>query len=46
VLAPILAWFSEGFETRDLVEAQTLLAKLFVPTLTIGSCRALRDPTL
>jgi len=28
VLAPIYAWFSEGFETPDLVEARTLLADL------------------
>jgi hypothetical protein len=28
MLAPIYAWFCEGLETRDLVEARTLLADL------------------
>jgi len=28
LLAPLYAWFSEGFSTRDLREAKTLLAKL------------------
>jgi predicted ATPase len=28
ILMPIYRWFSEGFETRDLVEARTLLAEL------------------
>jgi predicted ATPase len=28
ILEPIYGWFSEGFETRDLVEARTLLADL------------------
>jgi class 3 adenylate cyclase/tetratricopeptide (TPR) repeat protein len=28
ILAPICGWFSEGLETRDLVEARTLLAEL------------------
>ena len=28
ILAPIYGWFSEGLETRDLVEARMLLADL------------------
>jgi len=28
LLAPIYAWFTEGFETRDLKDAKTLLAEL------------------
>jgi predicted ATPase len=28
LLVPIYGWFSEGFETRDLVEARALLARL------------------
>jgi tetratricopeptide (TPR) repeat protein len=28
LLAPIYGWFSEGFDTRDLVEAKTLLEQL------------------
>jgi predicted ATPase len=28
LLAPIYAWFTEGFDTRDLREAQILLAEL------------------
>jgi hypothetical protein len=28
-LAPIYSWFSEGFETRDLIEARTLLTDLW-----------------
>jgi class 3 adenylate cyclase/predicted ATPase len=28
LLAPLYAWFTEGFDTRDLIEAQALLAKL------------------
>jgi class 3 adenylate cyclase/predicted ATPase len=28
LLAPIYAWFTEGFETPDLIEAKTLLAEL------------------
>ena len=28
LLAPIYGWFTEGFDTRDLQEAQLLLAKL------------------
>jgi predicted ATPase len=28
ILMPIYGWFSEGFETRDLVEARALLARL------------------
>jgi predicted ATPase len=28
ILEPIYGWFSEGFETRDLVQARTLLADL------------------
>jgi predicted ATPase len=29
ILAPIYSWFSEGLETRDLVEARTLLTDLW-----------------
>jgi predicted ATPase len=25
LLAPVYAWFSEGFDTRDLIEAKALL---------------------
>jgi predicted ATPase len=28
LLAPIYGWFTEGFDTRDLVEAKALLDKL------------------
>ena len=28
LLAPICGWFTEGFDTRDLKEAKTLLDKL------------------
>jgi predicted ATPase len=28
LLAPVYAWFTEGFETRDLIEAKALLEKL------------------
>lgn len=30
LLAPIYAWFTEGFDTLDLIEAKTLLDKLAV----------------
>ena len=33
LLAPILAWFDEGFDTADLKEAKTLLDKLTEPAL-------------
>ena len=28
LLAPIYAWFTEGFDTRDLIEAKALLEEL------------------
>jgi predicted ATPase len=28
LLAPVYEWFTEGFETRDLIEAKALLAEL------------------
>jgi predicted ATPase len=28
LLAPLYAWFTEGFDTRDLKDAQALLAEL------------------
>jgi predicted ATPase len=28
LLAPVYGWFTEGFDTRDLKEARTLLAEL------------------
>ena len=28
VLAPVFGWFTEGFDTLDLVEAKTLLDEL------------------
>ena len=28
LLAPIFGWFTEGFDTRDLLEAKSLLAEL------------------
>jgi predicted ATPase len=31
LLAPILGWFEEGFDTADLKEAKTLLDKLTEP---------------
>jgi predicted ATPase len=33
LLAPILAWFSEGFDTADLRDAKTLLNKLTEPAI-------------
>ena len=33
LLAPILAWFTEGFDTADLKEAKTLLDKLTEPAI-------------
>ena len=33
LLAPIYAWFTEGFDTADLKEAKTLLAKLTEPAI-------------
>jgi predicted ATPase len=28
LLAPVYSWFTEGFDTKDLVEAKTLLTEL------------------
>jgi predicted ATPase len=28
LLAPVYAWFTEGFETRDLIDAKALLEEL------------------
>jgi predicted ATPase len=28
LLAPVYTWFTEGFDTKDLQEAKTLLAEL------------------
>ena len=33
VLAPIYAWFEEGFDTTDLKEAKALLDKLTEPAI-------------
>ena len=33
LLAPIYAWFTEGFDTADLKEAKTLLDKLTQPAI-------------
>ena len=33
LLAPIYAWFTEGFDTADLKEAKTLLDKLTEPVI-------------
>jgi predicted ATPase len=33
LLAPILGWFTEGFDTADLKEAKTLLDKLTEPAI-------------
>jgi hypothetical protein len=33
LLAPIYAWFTEGFETADLKQAKTLLDKLTEPAI-------------
>jgi predicted ATPase len=33
LLAPILGWFTEGFDTDDLKEAKTLLEKLTEPPI-------------
>jgi len=31
LLAPVYEWFTEGFDTRDLIEAKTQLDELDVP---------------
>jgi len=28
LLAPVYSWFTEGFDTKDLIEAKTLLDEL------------------
>jgi hypothetical protein len=28
LLAPVYGWFTEGFDTKDLIEAKSLLAEL------------------
>jgi predicted ATPase len=33
LLAPIFGWFTEGFNTRDLMEANALLGELVVRTV-------------
>jgi predicted ATPase len=33
LLAPILGWFTEGFDTADIKEARTLLDKLTEPAI-------------
>jgi predicted ATPase len=33
LLAPVYGWFNEGFETRDLKEANALLSELSVSAL-------------
>ncbi len=33
LLAPVLGWFQEGFDTADLKEAKTLLDKLTKPAI-------------
>jgi predicted ATPase len=33
LLAPIYAWFTEGFDTADLKEAKTLLGELTEPAI-------------
>jgi hypothetical protein len=33
LLAPILGWFEEGFDTADLQAARTLLAELTEPAI-------------
>jgi predicted ATPase len=33
LLAPILGWFTEGFDTADLKEAKTLLDELAEPAI-------------
>jgi predicted ATPase len=42
LLAPIFAWFTEGFETPDLMEAQALLKELgataAMPEITADGC--------
>jgi hypothetical protein len=30
LLAPVYGWFTEGFDTKDLLEAKSLLAELGV----------------
>ena len=32
LLAPVYGWFTEGFDTKDLLEAKALLAELGVPS--------------
>ena len=34
LLAPILGWFQEGFDTTDLKEAKTLLGQLAEPAIS------------
>jgi hypothetical protein len=34
LLAPVYGWFTEGFDTRDLKEAKTLLEELASPWIT------------
>jgi hypothetical protein len=40
LLAPVYGWFTEGFETRDLKEAKTLLDGRY----RAATGAALRDP--
>jgi predicted ATPase len=35
LLAPILGWFTEGFDTADLKEAKALLDKLTEPAIAV-----------
>ena len=39
LLAPIYAWFTEGFDTADLKEAETLLDKLTEPAIGVSPMR-------
>jgi predicted ATPase len=36
LLAPIYAWFTEGFATKDLKEAKALLEELETATLSLA----------
>jgi hypothetical protein len=42
LLAPILAWFTEGLDTADLKEAKTLLEKLTEPAIARGRVSPMR----
>ena len=42
LLTPILAWFTEGFDTAELKEAKTLLDKLTEPSIAAEGVSQMR----